>query len=252
MPIRDTNDAAILAMRGIHLYHYATSNCAMRIRLQLAEKRLPWIDHYVDLRKQENLTPAYFAIHPQGLVPSVVVDGTVVYESADILLFIEERFPQPSLLPADPALLPEMHDWLEFTRSRHLPAIKTWAYGRNRVPTKTRESMAAYRELQQDPALVAFHEETLSESGIPESKIKQAEQELRGVFARMEENLAHAPWILGDQVTLADIAWIPQYALLQRNDFPFREFPNVMQWIERWKARASYREAIARWMPSAA
>lgn len=252
MPIRPTEDPEILNTQGIHLFHFSTSNCSMRVRLVLEEKKLPWVDRFVDLRKQENLTEAYFAIHPQGLVPAIIHDGTIVYESADILLYLEEQFPAIPMIPSNPSKRAEMQAWLDWTRVNHLRAIKTWAYGRNKKPTKTPESMKLLEELQKDKTLVDFHKLTLSDGGIPEKKIQLAEEMLLDAFSKIERNLEHGEFILGDQVTLADIAWIPQYSLLQRNHFPFEQFPNFMDWVARWKERPSYKEGVAKWMASAA
>ena len=252
MPIRPTEDPEVLNTKGIHLFHFATSNCSMRVRLVLEEKKLPWVDRYVDLRNQENLKEEYFAIHPKGLVPAIIHDGTIVYESADILLYLEEKFPEIPLIPSDSAKKAEMDGWLEWTRINHNRAIKTWAYGRNKRPTKTPESMKLLIELQKDQEIVDFHKLTLSDGGIPEEKIQAAEDMLLDAFSKIERNLESADFILGDQVTLADIAWIPQYSLLQRNNFPFEQFPNFMGWVARWKERPSYKEAVVKWMPSAA
>ena len=93
MPIRPTENPEILNMRGLNLFHYSYSNCSMRIRLFLDEKGIPWNDHFIDLRAQKNLTEEYFSIHPQGLVPALVDDGVIIYESADILEYLEEKFP---------------------------------------------------------------------------------------------------------------------------------------------------------------
>ena len=117
MPIRPTENPTILAMRGLNLFHYSYSNCSMRIRLFLDEKGIPWNDQFVDLRAQKNLTEEYFAIHPQGLVPALVDDGVIVYESADILEYLENKFPEPSLIPEDPEDRAALEKILEFTRS---------------------------------------------------------------------------------------------------------------------------------------
>ncbi|MCL4161242.1 UNVERIFIED_CONTAM: hypothetical protein GTU68_046833 [Idotea baltica] len=224
------------------------SNCAMRVRLQLEEKKIPWVDRFVDLRAQKNLTEEYFKIHPKGLVPAIIHDGTIVYESSDILVYIEEKFPETPLIPSDPAKKAEMQYWLNWFSVNHLPVIKTWAYGRNNKPTKTKESMAVYETLQKDQELLDFHRMTLSEGAIPEEKILKAQDLLFEAFSKVDKNLATSEYVLGDKVSLADIAWIPQYPLLMRNDFPFEKFPNYLAWIERWKKRPSYKEAISKWV----
>jgi len=247
MPIHPTENPDILNTEGIHLFHFSTSNCSMRVRLVLEEKELPWVDRFVDLRKQENLTADYFAIHPQGLVPAIIHDGTIVYESADILVYLEEKFPEIPMVPSNPAKKAEMEEWLQWTRVNHLRAIKTWRYGRNNKPTKTQESMKLFEELQNDKELVDFHKLTLAEGGIPEEKILEAENMLLDAFSKIESNLKTNDFILGDHPTLADIAWIPQYSLLEENNFPFEQFPNFMDWVARWQARPSYKQAVVKW-----
>ena len=249
MPIRKTDDPRILNMKGLNLFHNSYSNCSMRIRLFLEEKGITWIDKHILLRKQENLTADYFAIHPQGLVPALVDDGLIVYESADILEYLEIKYPEPSFLPNDPSQKEELDQMLEFTRSGHFPIIKTWAYGRNNKPTKTTESMKKLEVLQKDKAIIEFHRETLAEGGIPEEKIIVAENTLKAMFADLDQRLERHAWILGDKMTLADIAWIPQYALFQRNNFPFDPYPNFMAYVKRWQARPAYIRAIGEHMP---
>ena len=249
MPIRPTENPDILAMRGLNLFHYSYSNCSMRIRLFLDEKGIPWNDQFVDLRAQKNLTEEYFAIHPQGLVPALVDDGVIVYESADILEYLEDKFPEPSLIPQDPSDRAELEKILEFTRSGHFPIIKTWAYGRNNKPTKTPERMAKLEALQKDKWIVDFHAETLQEGGIAEEKILAAEKILKDMFTDLDRRLSQHEWILGDQMTLADIAWIPQYALFQRNNFPFEPYPNFIDYVARWQRRPAYISAIGNHMP---
>ena len=249
MPIRPTKNPDILSMQGLNLFHYSYSNCSMRIRLFLEEKEIPWNDHFVDLRAQKNLTEEYFAIHPQGLVPALVHDGVIIYESADILLYLEEKFPKPSLIPDDLEDKSELDRILEFTRSGHFPIIKTWAYGRNNKPTKTPESMAKLEELQKDKMIVEFHKETLSPGGISVEKILAAEKILKEMFTDLDNRLAKYEWILGSKMTMADIAWIPQYALFQRNHFPFEPYPNFIAYVARWQKRPAYITAIGNHMP---
>ena len=249
MPIRPTDNPDILALRGLNLFHYSYSNCSMRIRLFLEEKGIHWIDHFIDLRAQKNLTEEYFAIHPQGLVPALVDNGVIIYESADILLYLEKKFPNPSLIPNDQENKVELDKILEFTRSGHFPIIKTWAYGRNNKPTKTPESMVKFEKLQKDRSIVEFHKETLCEGGISEDKILAAEKILKEMFTDLDNRLAKYEWILGDKMTIADIAWIPQYALFQRNDFPFELYPNFIAYVARWQKRPAYITAIGNHMP---
>lgn len=73
--------------------------CA-RVRILLAEKRLPWEPVAIDLGDR----PAWmYELNPSGKVPVLEEDGLVLPESHLIMEYLEERYPEPALLPADPA-----------------------------------------------------------------------------------------------------------------------------------------------------
>jgi len=247
MPIRPTQDAEILAMKGIHLWHYSKSNCSMRARLMLEEKRLPWTSHYLDLAKQENHSDFYFKIHPHALVPAIVNNGEIVHESADILRYLEGKFPEIPMIPADPDRKAEMEGWLDICSRIHVPIIKTYMYGVTKGRNQTEESIEAYAARQSNQELVQFHRMTLSEGHIPQNKIDYAAGQLHGYFQRLEDNLGKYKFMVCDHVSLADIAWIPQYSLLGWGGFPFEEYPRLLRWAEDFKVRPSYHAAITQW-----
>jgi maleylacetoacetate isomerase len=88
--------------RGMKLYNYYRSTAAFRVRIALNIKGLPY--EYVSrhLRKGEHRTPEYFALNPQGLVPSLEDGGRVYSQSLAIIEYLDEQYPQPPLLPRDP------------------------------------------------------------------------------------------------------------------------------------------------------
>ena len=63
------------------LYHGDSSVCAAKVRLVLARKGIPFTSHLLDLSKGEQHAPAYLALNPHGVVPTLVHDGAVVLES---------------------------------------------------------------------------------------------------------------------------------------------------------------------------
>jgi glutathione S-transferase len=78
----------------------------------LAEKGLDWTSHHVDLGKAEHATEAYRRVNPNGVVPALVHDGTIVIESSDIMEYLDECFPDPPLRPRDEHGLVEMRLWV--------------------------------------------------------------------------------------------------------------------------------------------
>lgn len=84
------------------LYGYWRSSAAYRVRLALGYKRLDWRSIPIDLRHNVQSEADFLGINPQGLVPALAIDGTVLLQSLAIIEYLEETVPSPALLPADP------------------------------------------------------------------------------------------------------------------------------------------------------
>ena len=85
----------------LELHHNAMSTCSQKVRIALAEKRLHWHSHHLDLRAGDQIKPAYVALTPSGVVPTLVDDGIAVRESNVILEYLDDAYPDPPLRPAD-------------------------------------------------------------------------------------------------------------------------------------------------------
>jgi maleylpyruvate isomerase len=87
----------------VKLHNFFRSGTSHRLRIALNLKGVPHEYVPVDLRREEHLGHAYRALNPQGLVPALEAEGRVLTQTPAILEWLEERFPAPPLLPADPA-----------------------------------------------------------------------------------------------------------------------------------------------------
>jgi maleylpyruvate isomerase len=85
----------------MRLYDYWRSSAAYRVRLALNFKGLSYEQIAIDLRQGAQREPAFLAINPQGLVPVLEDDGAILTQSLPILNYLEERYPEPALLPRD-------------------------------------------------------------------------------------------------------------------------------------------------------
>ena len=252
MGVVEPTNLAVKSFRGLHLYHSGISNCSMRVRITLEEKGLKWQSHHFDILKKEHLTPEYFGINPNGLVPTLVHDGVVIIESDDIIDYLDQTFPEPPLRPADEAELEQMYYWLRRSTSIHVKAIKTHIYDKRVRGTmaQSEQEQAAYRELQTNPELLEFHRKSSSD-GFSEEELRAAKQMIDECFTDAEAALAENDWLAGSVFSLADIAWMPLYFTLKElAGYDFKPFPHVQVWADRISRRESYQRGIIDWWPS--
>jgi maleylpyruvate isomerase len=85
----------------MRLYDYWRSSAAYRVRIALNFKGLTYEQVPIDLRAGAQRTPEFLEINPQGLVPVLEDDGVRLTQSLPILNYLEERYPEPALLPRD-------------------------------------------------------------------------------------------------------------------------------------------------------
>lgn len=84
------------------IYNYFRSGTSHRLRIVLNLKELDWDYVAVDLRAEAHFDAAFKALNPQGFVPMLIDGDLVLTQSPAIIEWLEERYPQPPLLPADP------------------------------------------------------------------------------------------------------------------------------------------------------
>lgn len=95
----------------IELYTAATPN-GHKISIALEELGLPYEVHALSFDRQEQKSPEFLRINPNGRIPAIVDDGLAVFESGAILLYLAEKTGQ--LLPSDPKGRSLAIQWLMF------------------------------------------------------------------------------------------------------------------------------------------
>src|SRR6185503_7530957 len=208
------------ALEGLHLYHYGLSNCSQKVRMVLAEKGLGWTSHHVDLKKGEHETDAYWRINPNGVVPALVHDGAIIIESSDIMEYLDEQFPDPPLRP---------------TRERELLQVRQWVARQDSI----QRSLTVLSEEFVFRALG-------STNGGPPSRstIAGAVHVVGGALAEVNRSLNDRTWIVGDAMSLADIAWavdVHRFALMR---FPLGKYGALRSWYRRMRRLTSFRQAV--------
>jgi maleylacetoacetate isomerase len=85
------------------LYDYYRSSSAYRVRIALNIKGIEYDHHPVNLLEGEQKSDEYRAVNPQCLVPTLEIDGLKLTQSLAIIVYLDQRIPEPPLMPADPA-----------------------------------------------------------------------------------------------------------------------------------------------------
>jgi glutathione S-transferase len=102
----------------------------------LEEKGIPFETEFIDL---SNKPQWYLDLVPTALVPAAKIDGKLIYESKDILLALEERFPEAPLLPQNPLENAIARQWVEEAETN---GFKDAAYNFLRHPTTDAHELA--------------------------------------------------------------------------------------------------------------
>jgi ganglioside-induced differentiation-associated protein 1 len=211
-------------------------------------------------RLERKRKPWFLGINPRGLVPVLVHDGAVHIESDDVIQYLEQRFPAPRPIPAGhekevAALLKHEDDLhldlrtLSFRFVFNPPGLPE--------PTAALDSYAANgsgtvqgvpdreKEIQ-----IEFWRRA-AEEGFPDERARGSAQKFRREFDRLEERLQQHPYMLGETLTVLDIAWFIYGHRLSLAGYPFeRLHPRVNAFLKKLHARAEFSKEVA--MPSEA
>jgi glutathione S-transferase len=182
------------------------------VRIALSEKQLDWEPIQVNLRAAEHKTAEFLALNPYGRVPVLLADGGVIYESAIVNQYLEERFPEPPLMPRDPIGRAEIRVWEYYGDTSFLgPAEAIFIH---------------------DKGWRTFEAERLA----------QMRQQIGEVLARLEKHLEGRNFLVRDSFSLADICFAPRIMILDQLAVPLpASYKNVRNWIERIRERPSTR-----------
>lgn len=90
-------------MPGPVLHDYFRSSASYRVRIALNLKGVEYEQHSVSLVAGDQKSAEYRALNPQGFVPMLEIDGHRLTQSLSIIVYLDQRFPDPPLVPRDPA-----------------------------------------------------------------------------------------------------------------------------------------------------
>src|SRR5258708_19288061 len=114
-----------MSMPNLVLYDGPKSTGSQRVRFTLHEKTLVFSELKLDLFSGDQLRPEYLKINPNGVVPSLVHEGRVIIDSAVIIEYLNEVFPEPTpLVPQDAVARAAMRSFIRYTDEVPTPAVR--------------------------------------------------------------------------------------------------------------------------------
>ncbi len=197
----------------IQLYSFPTPN-GVKVAIALEEIGLPYEAHLVDIRKDDQKTPQFLSLNPNGKIPALIdpdgPDGGPIgiFESGAILLYLSEK--TGKLIPADATARVECIQWLFFQMGGVGPMFGQFGHFYKFAADKVTDPYPTER----------YRVET------------------RRLLEVLDRRLDGRQWLAGDMYTIADIATFPWVRTVR--DFyeageavGLDDFDNVTGWLER-------------------
>ena len=200
---------------AITLYDASPSANSDRVKIVLHEKGLAYQRLTLDLAKREQKKAEFLKLNPYGKVPVINDNGKVLFESCIINEYLDERYPQPALMPKDPYL-----------RGR----------GRILVDYGLRYMHEPYWGLRGE----MLKQETEREQRV----IDEKRRDLRELMRYLEEALGDRSYFLGE-LSLTDIDLLARFIRFEDyGALPDPSLPRLNDWLKNMKQRPSVKPIL--------
>ena len=241
----------VLSWKGLHLLHYTTSSCSQKTRIVLNMKGIRWESHLVDISIKQNNDEWFLGINPRGLLPTLIHDGAVHIESDDIIMYLDQIYPQPKLVPEGRE--DEMINMLEHEDNLHLDLRNLTM--RYLIPVdvvgKSQEVLEKYRQygsgtVQGDsdtrrPIELDYWERFNAEGGISDRAVKSSALRFHEEFNFFEKTLLKQKFLFDDVISLLDVAWFVYVTRMKLVSYPIKKLhPRLDAWYEGLKKRPEF------------
>jgi glutathione S-transferase len=231
----------------IVLHQLEESPFCDKIRRALNWKRIPYRIREVSLLEA---TTRFKKLSPIGKVPVLEVDGRVLADSTDIAYFLEERWPDPPLLPRDPAeraLCHFLEDWADESLYYYEMRLRfTFPKNRARWTKALLEHDGALMRAMGAPIVASSIRKQCKAQGIGRKPEGMVLRDVDRHLAALAAWLAGKSWLVGSALSLADLAAFAQLRCIdcaeEGHDRIVRQ-PLVVAWMKRVADATSARPA---------
>jgi glutathione S-transferase len=235
----------------IDLYHNDMSVCAQKVRFALAEKKLAWEGHHLNLRAGDQQKPEYLKLNPNAVVPTLVDGGAVIIESTVINEYLDDAYPEIRLRPADAVGRARMRLWTkQLDEGVHAATsvVSSAIAFRYQKLAQGMEALEEFHKKMPDPVKREKSWENITK-GVESRFFAEAVKRFDKLLGDMESSLAESTWLAGSDFSLADIGYAPYITRLDHLQLQFLwdKRRHIPVWYDRLRERRAYTEALEKW-----
>jgi len=191
----------------LELYQFRFSHYCIKARWALEHKRIPY--------RERNLLPGAHAkvaraLAEKSCLPILVCDGTAVQDSTAIISFLDQRFPEHPLTPADPDEARAALEWEEYLDAEIGVPLRLWFY-HHTLPERARalrfllEGQPWPRRLMFSAAFPKVRTAMTRAMGIDTEAARRAEARLFAALDRLDAALRGREFLVGNRLSRADL-----------------------------------------------
>lgn len=183
----------------IDLYTWTTPN-GRKVSIMLEEVGLSYTVHSINIGKDEQFAPEFLKISPNNKIPAIVDndEDIAMMESGAILIYLAEKSGQ--FLSTEPRIRLKSLEWLMFQMGGVGPMLGQ-----------------AHHFLHFNPDVSDYASERYA-------------KEAKRLYGVIDRRLAEAPYLAGDEYSIADIATWPWLSRFEWQRIDMNEYPNIRRW----------------------
>ena len=202
----------------MYTLYYSPGAASMVVHMALIETGAPYVLERVDIDQGAQRDPAYLALNPRGVVPTLSIDGRPRHESAALLMMLADRHPEAGLAPAAGSPDREaFQQWLVYLSNTPMSTFRFWFYpqelGAAEHPPAVRDALAA---------------------------------KIEGIWDYLDGELAaRGPYLLGERFSAADLMLAMLMRWSRNMPRPASQWPALTSLADLIRARDSWQRVHA-------